>query len=277
MASKIIVDSCCDTTPEMKNEMGITTVPLSMLLGPKEFIDDQHLDMDVFMDEMEAFSGKPSSASPPPFLYQRAIEASEDSYVVTLSSKLSGSYNNAVVGHNQAKENSRVTAHIFDSQSAAAGETLIVIKLHELIKAGLSRQSIIETTNRFIENMKTYFVLENYGNLQKNGRLGKIKGSLIQLLNIKLIMGADGNGEIALFEKCRGTKQMIQQLLSLIESSGREPKNQDLVITHCNNLNFAEHLKTLINERFRFRKIHIIPAGGLTSLYADNKGIVLAF
>ena len=125
--------------------------------------------------------------------------------------------------------------------------------------------------------MKTYCAFENYDNLHKNGRLSKITGSIIQILNIRLIMGADGNGEFALFEKCRGMKHMIQQLISLIETSGKETENENLVISHCNNPTLAEQLRALITERFRFKKIYVIPTGGLSSLYADNKGIVMAF
>lgn len=277
MQKKIIVDSCCDLTPDMKKEMGITSVPLTMMLGNTEYRDDEALDMDGFMADMKSFTGKSSSASPSPLLYQEAIEASDEAYVVTLSQKLSGSYNNAVIGSNQAKENADGKAYVFDSKSASAGETLIAIKIFDLIKAGASRLDIIKTVNDFINEMKTYFVLENYSNLQKNGRLGKITGTIIQILNIKLIMGADGNGEIALFEKCRGAKKMIHQLLSLIDKSGKDTKNKNLVISHCNNHSLADELKQLITERFNFKKVFVVPTGGLSSLYADHKGIVLAF
>jgi DegV family protein with EDD domain len=264
-------------TPEMKTEIGLVSVPLSMSLGNKEYLDDDYLNINDFMAAMKSFTGKPSSASPPPFLYQEAIEAADDSYIVTLSSKLSGSYDNAVIGNNQAIENGYVGAYIFDSKSASAGEALIAIKIRELIRAGMTREVIINTITRFINNMKTYLVLDSYDNLQKNGRLSKVKGSLIQMLNIKLIMGADGNGEIALFDKCRGTKQVIQQLLALIEGSKREPQCENLVISHCNNQSLAEQLNTLIKERFNFKRTYIVPTSGLSSMYADDKGIVLAF
>jgi DegV family protein with EDD domain len=257
--------------------MGIVSVPLTMTLGVKEFRDDELLDMDGFMDEMKNYNGKAGSASPPPFLYQEAIEASDDAFIVTLSGKLSGSYNNAIIGNNMANEDGTGAAYIFDSKSASAGETLVAIKIHELIDAGATRAEIIKTVNQFIDGMKTYFVLENHDNLQKNGRLSRITGSFIRMLNIKLIMGADGNGEIALYEKCRGVEQMIQKLLSFIQSSGREIQSENLVISHCNNRSLAERLQTLIKERFSFKKVFVVPTGGLSSLYTDNKGIVLAF
>ena len=277
MSYRIIADSCCDMTQEMKTEMRVDSIPLTMMLGNKEFCDDEHLDIAEFMGEMKNYPGKPASASPSPFLYQEAIEAADDAFIVTLSAKVSGSYSNAVIGNNMAMENGNGAAYIFDSKSASAGETLIALKLHELIQAGISKAVIIESVNRFINSMKTYCAFENYDNLQKNGRLGKITGSLVQILNIRLIIGADGNGEFAMFEKCRGLKHMIRQLLTLIEKSGRETENENLVISHCNNPTLAEQLRTLIKERFRFKQVYVIPTGGLSSLYADDKGIVMAF
>ena len=277
MKNRIIVDSCCDLTKETKEEMGVISVPLTMIVGDQEFRDDESLDIVDFVDRVSNFKGKASSASPAPFLYEQAIENCENAYVITLSSKLSGSYSNAVLGNDYAVENGNSSACIFDSKSASAGETLIAVKLHELISSETPKEQLIKTMHSFIDEMKTYFVLENYSNLQKNGRLNKVAGTLIQMLNIKLIMGADGNGEIALFAKCRGLSNMLQKMLSLIENSGKDTRQRSLVISHCNNHSLAEQLKTLVQERFHFKNIYIVPTGGLSSLYVDNKGLVMAF
>lgn len=274
---QIIVDSCCDMTRDMLSEMGVISVPLTMLIGDKEFRDDETLNMHEFMDTMKNSTGKNGSAAPAPYLYQQAIEKSEKPFIITLSKKLSASFSNAVLGCEAAAENGNDVACVLDSKSACAGETLIAIKIYELLKAGLNKERIVEIIHKFIDDMKTYFVLENYDNLQKNGRLGKVTGKIIQILNIKLIMGADGNGEIALFEKCRGVKRMLSHLISLIESSGKDTRDENLVISHCNNPGLAAQLSALIKEKFHFKKIYIVPTGGLSSLYADDQGIIMSF
>ena len=277
MKNRIVVDSCCDLTQEMKDEMGITSVPLTMVLGDKVYCDDDSLDIADFVEQVKSYKGKATSASPSPYSYSEAIEGSEDAFVVTLSEKLSGSYTNAVLGNRETVEGGGKSACVLDSKTAAAGETLIAIKLHELIKANLPTDAIVSAIHQFIENMKTYFVLENYTNLQNNGRLNKVTGILISMLNIRLIMGADGNGEIMLFQKCRGFKQMISHMLFLIESSGKDTKNENLVISHCNNHKLATLLKGYIEERFHFKKIYVVPMGGLSSMYVDDQGVVFAF
>lgn len=277
MERNIIVDSGCDMPESMKKEMSVTAVPLTMMLGQTEFVDDESLDLSEFMKAMKACQDKVGSASPAPYLYQEAIQSTGSEYVITLSGKLSGSYSNAVLGNSQVQEDGGQSAHIFDSKSASAGETLVAIKLHEFIKQGLPKARIIEAVHEFIDHMKTYFVLENYDNLQKNGRLGKVTGSLIQLLNIKLVMGSDGDGNIVLYEKVRGIRRMIEQLMSLIEKSGKKAEGESLVISHCNNFELAEQLFAEIKGRFHFQNIHIVSTGGLSSLYTSDKGVVIAF
>jgi len=277
MEHKIIVDSCCDITPDMKKQFNITSVPLTMLLGTKEFIDDSSLDIADFMQQMKDCTEKVGSAAPSPILYQEALKDSESAFVITLSSKLSGSYSSAVMGKSFVKEADTSKTHILDSKSASAGETLIAIKLHQLLAEGNPKELVIGAIKKFIDNIKTYFVLENYDNLQKNGRIGKLKGKLVQMLGIKLIMGSDGDGNIALYEKPRGARQVIGKMLSLIEKSGKNTEGENLVISHCNNPDLAEQLSSEIKRLFRFSDIFVVPTGGLSSLYADDKGVVMAF
>lgn len=277
MEYKIIADSCCDMTPTLKERLGITQIPLTMRLGNKEFTDDDTLDLESFMSEMKACDTKAGSASPAPYLYQEAIEKAGQSFVVTLSGKLSGSYNNALMGKNFAQESVDASSHVFDSKSASAGEALIAIKLRELIQSGMTEQNIIQTTNRFIDDMKTYFVLENYDNLRKNGRMSKVTETLANILNIKLLMGSDGDGNIALFAKPLGINHMLDKLLSLIKDSGKKTDGENIVISHCNNQGLAHQLAEAIRQRYSFKEIFVIPTGGLSSLYTDDKGIVMTF
>lgn len=277
MENQIIVDSCCDLTGELKKKHNIKSIPLTMRLGTKEFVDDGSLSMEMFMEEMGKCKEKVSSASPPPALYMEAMQPGKTNYVITLSKELSGSYSSAMMGGLDAKEKGVSDVHVFDSKSASAGETLIAIKLHELISQGYSQKDIVSRIKAFIDNMKTYFVLENYDNLRKNGRMSRVQGMLVQVLNMKLIMGSDGKGNIALFEKARGIKQLLQKLLDMIYKSEKDSSGETLVISHCNNLELADRLKAEIKQRFNFKEIFVVPTGGLSSMYADNKGIIMAF
>ena len=278
MDYKLIVDSCCDMTPELAERFGIETiVPMTVMLGSKEYIDDDNLDPMQFLTEMKACSEKCSSAAPSPHAFMEAIETAIHSFVVTISSQLSASFANATLGKSLAEEKGEFDTHIFDTKSASAGEVLVAAKIRELLSTGLSKEQIIKSINAFIDNMKTYFVLERYENLVKNGRLGKVKGRIVNMLNLKLIMGADGHGTIALFAKPRGTSQMLEKLVSMVKSSNKPTAGENMVICHCNNLPLAKQLSALFTQHFNFKEIFIVPVRGTISLYADDKGIVMAF
>lgn len=276
MDYRIIADSCCDMTPELRERLGAVTVPLTMLLGEKGFVDDESLDLPAFMAEMKSCTDKIGSAAPSPMLYRDAFQGAHVSLAVTLSSKLSCSYDNAMLGKAMAEEQG-ADVHVFDSKSASAGEVLVVLKLREMIDAGFHKDRIIVSIESFIQGMKTYFVLDDIDNLLKNGRLNKVVGKLIFLLNIKPVMGADKDGHISLHDQARGQKQIIRKLADTIEKSGKHTEGQSMVITHCQNPGLAQRLKEAIQNRYHFKEILILPTGGLSSTYANVGGVVMAF
>ncbi|MDR1927460.1 MAG: DegV family EDD domain-containing protein [Oscillospiraceae bacterium] len=277
MEHKIVADSSCDLSPELKAKWGATTIPFTMTLGEKDFRDDETLDLPSFMEEMKRCTGKIGSALPSPHLYKEAFEGGQISFGITISSKLSGSYSSAMLGKRLAEEESGAEVHIFDSLSASAGEVLVALKIHAMIELGFQKAKIIASVEAFIKEMKTYFVLENINNLLKNGRLNKVTGKLISVLGIKPIMGSDGEGNIALFSHGRGRKQILDKLVRTIAASGKNTENESLVITHCNNADLAATLADAIRKRHQFKEILIFPTGGLSSVYADEKGVIMAF
>ena len=277
MDYKIIVDSCCDITPEIAEKLQVELVPLTLQLGEKEFTDNYELDLPDFMAQMKACTKKAGSAAPSPQAYMDAIIKAGRAFVITASSKISGSYSSAKLGEEYAAEKGTEDVHVFDSKTASAGEMLIVMKLRELIAKGLPKGQIVSAITGFIDGMKTYFVLENYDNLIKSGRLNKVTEKIISLLNIRLIMGADGNGSIALFAKPRGAKQMLDKLISFVGASGKPTDGENMVISHCNNLSLAQQISDIVKQKFNFKEILIVPTRGISSLYADEKGIIIAF
>lgn len=276
MSYKIVADSCCDLLPQIRKEWGVRCVPLTMTLGEKVFSDDDSLDLHKFMEEVKKCNDRIGSSCPSPLMYKEAFLEAKTSFAVTLSSKLSGSYQSAMLGKSLA-EKEGANVHVFDSKSASAGEALVVLKVREMIREGFGKQKIIKTIEKLISNMKTYFALENIETLRKNGRLSKITGKLISVLNIKPIMGSDGNGSISLFSHARSQKQIIRKLSDTIENCGKKTEGESLVITHCDNLELAKKLKVDICERYSFKQILVLPTRGLSSVYANEKGIVIAY
>ena len=276
MDQKIVVDSCCDVTKALCEAFNITTVPLTITLGERSVTDDDNIDLPQFMEDMHNCKSRIGSAAPSPVLFMEAFLESQTSYAVTLSSNLSGSYASAMLGREMAIEEG-ADVHVFDSKSASAGEVLIALRIGQMIKAGIQKSEIIASIESFIKQMKIYFVLENIDNLLKNGRMNKITGTLINILGIKPIMGDDGDGNIALYSHARGEKQVIEKLTDTITKSHRDFEGQSMVIAHCNNPGLAEKLMNEIKKKFPFREILIVPTRGISSMYANSKGLIMAF
>lgn len=276
MSYQIVVDSCCDLTDEIKKKLNISSIPLNLYLGDKQIVDDEQLNIDQFIEEMKACKEKVGSAAPSPSLYHDKYAACKQSYVVTLSSKLSSSYSSAVLGADMLEmEDHHV--HVFDSKSASAGELLVALYLQDLLEDNIQGNALIESVETFIQQMKTYFVLDNIDNLMKNGRLSKVKGRLISILNIKPLMGSDGDGQIVHYGNCKGQSKIVRKMLETIHESGKQTEGLRAVISHCNNETLAARLKKEMQEQFSFKDIVIVPTGGVSSLYANDKGIILAY
>jgi DegV family protein with EDD domain len=276
MKYSLIADSCCDMTPELRSKMELVSVPLTVNIGSGSYVDDETLDLADMMKKMKAEEGHIGSACPSPALFKDAFLKARNCFAVTISANLSGTYQSAMLGKSMAEE-AGADVHVFDSKSACAGEVLLVHKLHHLINEGLHKTQIISQADDFIKKMKTYFVLDNLDNLVKNGRMNKIAGKLANILGIKPLLGADCDGNIAFFSYSRSEKQTIEKLTETIEKSGKSTEGESLVISHCNNPNLAEKLKNTIVNRFRFLNIVIVPTGGISTVYANDKGIVIAF
>ncbi len=275
MAYKLVADSCCDLTDALRQEWQVSSVPLTLTLADQSFSDDESLDLPAFMEQMRACKGRVGSAAPSPGLFAAAFDHA-DAFAVTLSSSLSGSYSSAMLGKSMAEETG-ANVHVFDSRSAAAAEVLLVLKIRKLIHEGLLKSEIISRIERFIKEMRTFFVLDNIDNLLKNGRLNRITATIISTLHIRPIMGADGNGDISLVSHVQGWKQVVKKLADTIATDGRPTKGESLVITHCNNPSLAEELKGEIERRYDFSEILVLPTRGVSSVYANEKGIIMAF
>lgn len=273
---QIIADSSCDTNKEILEKTQVKKVPFNIEIDDVHYVDHEDLDIEEFVRLMDVGEKTPKSSAPSPQLFIDRFEENTQNFVITISSKLSATYSNACLAKDVFLENHKAKIHVIDSKSASAGETLVAIKLREFIEENNSLEEITEKIEDFVENMKTFFILDEYDNLVKNGRMKQLAGAVIKALSIKPIMGAD-NGSIKLFGKGRGYQKAIQNLVKLVGEQKKDLKESILVIAHCNAKERAVNFKKMIEEKYNFKKIEIVETGMLSSVYANNGGIVIAF
>ncbi|MEA4845773.1 MAG: DegV family protein [Clostridiaceae bacterium] len=278
MSVKIVADSSCDLNGDLKKKLGIKLVPLTLEIGSSIFKDDESLDVKAMLKKMAACPAPPRTACPSPSDFIKAYEGKDSVFVVTLSSNLSGTYESAMTAKKMLLESAEDKfIHVFDSFSASIGETLISIKIFELAKKKYDDLQIVEKVNEYIKSMKTFFLLESLDNLMKNGRLGKIKGKIASLLNIKPIMGGTEDGNIKLVESVRGYRRAFMRFIEIIGEQGERLEDKVIGIAHCNCLERAEEFKGELLKRYKFKDVIIVETAGLSSVYANQGGIIVAF
>ena len=278
MSFKIVVDSCCEMTAQMKQDPCFVKVPLTIECHGSTFVDDESFDQGDLLWAMKQSKDAPTTSCPSPQAYMDAYRCgAEDIYVVTLSALLSGSHNSA----QQAKmlleeDNPEINAHVFNSCSAVCGETAIAMKIKSLAESGTPFKKVVREVEQFIARMKTLFVLEDLENLRKNGRLTKLQAVVTGALRIKLFCHATPEGEIGKVGQALTVKQALTKM---VDKAAEDPDHvgRPLIISHVNCLERAFQVKTMVESKCRFSEILLTDAGGITTVYANDGGIIVSY
>ena len=278
MSYKIVIDSCGELLNQWKQDKHFQSVPLTLTVGSENILDDSTFDQADFLQKVAACPECPKSACPSPESYRRAFDCdAERVYCVTLSSELSGSYNSAVLGASLLhEENKNKKIHVFNSCSASVGQTLIAMKILQCEESGLPFEDVISVVNKYIEEQHTFFVLENLETLRKNGRLSRVKARVASALKIKPIMGATPEGTICQLDQARGMNKALVKMVDKIMEATVNSENRILAISHCNSPKRAYMLRDAIQERMKLADIVVLDTAGVSSMYANAGGIIVA-
>lgn len=274
----IVCDTSADFSREDAEAMEIIYVPFTIDANGNNYIDNYDMDLDSLYRDMKETREPIRTGCPSPFHYKEAIEKAdaEECFVVTISSKLSGSYNAAASAiHAVEEENPDKKIALIDSKSASAGTTNVVAKLYEWIEEGRAFEDIHKAIKDYADEQHTFFILESMDNLIKNGRIPKLAGKAVNVLNMKPIMKSD-NGTIALHQINRGFKKSLMRLGDELIKISKEKSADLITICYSHAEDKAEILKNRLQDEIENAKILMIQTKGLASAYADYGGIVVA-
>lgn len=277
MEYKIVADSSCDLNPELEKYMDVTLIPFKIDIDDKSFIDDENIDMIDLYQSMKASPNPIRSSCPSPGDFKAQFVDSDNIFVVTISSKLSATYNSAILAKDMILEEFKDKfVHVFDSKGASVTETLTAMKIQDSINMKLSREEIVNRVEEYIDELKTYFISEDLSNLIKNGRISKTQGLIANLLNIKPVMRADEEGNIEPVEKIRGSKKAFKRLVEIIGEKGSNFEEKIAAISHANALDKALALKEDL-KKYNFKDIIIVETTALSAVYVNDGGIIISF
>ena len=124
--------------------------------------------------------------------------------------------------------------------------------------------------------MNTFFVLETLETLRKAGRLSNLKALVANTLNIKPVMGSTKEGMIQQLGQARGMKKALNKMVEDMLKVTKNCENRVLAIAHCNCPERAEFVKEAIEKVAKFKKIVIVNTAGVSSMYANDGGLIMA-
>lgn len=276
MKWSIVTDSSCDLDQTYNlNNINFYKVPFSITIGENNYKDTAQLDKRSFVDNMIHSEKFGQTACPSPGAWYDKFTDADCIIAITISSKLSGSFNSAQTAKEMVlEEYPDKHIYVLDSMSAGAGLSLLVLKAAELINAGLEFKNIIDKIETYVKQMHTTFVLSSFDNLTKSGRIPKIAGFLAGKLNLQGI-GIAEKGMIELKKKARGYRKSINYLLDDMKSSPL--MDEKIMISHCQNQEIAEKLRDEINKIWNNKNVIISEMSGLCSFYAEYKGIIVSY
>lgn len=281
MIWNIVSDSSSDLlTFDFKDDnIRFESVPLRIQVGDRDFADDETLNVPEMLQAMSVEKAAAFTACPSPAAFARAFEAGDCTICFTISGKLSGTYNAAVLARDMVLEDHpEKRIFVMDSKSTAGAMVLLVRKAKELIQADVANdfKAVCDKLREYQSTLRTVFTLENFDNLIKNGRMRPLVGTLLHTLGIHVIAEGTPQGTIHVADKARGETKTYKGITKLMGES-KDCTGATVIINHCENMEGALKLKEQILKDLKVKSVDIIPCRGLTSFYALEKGLIVGF
>ena len=219
MAVKIVIDSASDITRQQAQELGLIHLPLKVIFGQEEYEDTVNLSHEEFFEKLIETDELPTTCQIPPAAFDQAFreitEAGDTAVALTISSKLSGTYQSAVI----AAQDYPGKVFVVDTMNACIGERILALHALDLAKEGCSASEIVEALEAKKGKVRVLALLDTLEYLKKGGRISKATALAGSLLSIKPVIAVE-NGEVAMVGKARGSKQGNNLLRELVNKCG---------------------------------------------------------
>lgn len=271
---KIVADSSCDLFTLKNAEFACA--PLKIITDEKSFVDDTSLDVDSMVDYLYQYKGKSKSSCPNTTDWLDAFGDADDIFCVTITSGLSGSYNSACAAKQiyEADHPGR-RVHVFDTLSAGPEIALIIERIEEDMKQGMSYEDICTDVTEYMKHTGLIFMLKSLKTFANNGRVSPIVAKLVGIAGICIVGKASNEGTLEPLHKCRGERRSLETLVESLEAEGF--RSGKISIGHCQNQEAARNLNDLILAKFPNAQTEIHTFRGLCSFYAEKGGVLVGF
>ncbi|MEA2121837.1 MAG: DegV domain-containing protein [Dehalococcoides mccartyi] len=273
MAVKIVTDSTSDISQKLAAELGITVVPLTVSFDNEHFKDGLSITPDQFFSRLTSQDVFPTTTQPSPgvFLetFEKLCEETDEILVITLSSKLSGTYSSA---KNAAEMiHGRCQVEVIDSERVIMGTGLLTIYAAELAKTGLGLKELSQTIRQKMADCHPIMYFDTLTYLHKGGRMGKAQSLVGSLLSIKPILKME-DGIICPLSKVRSRRAGMEYLYKFITAF---PKIKYLSVEYATSPEDADELAAKLMEILPKVKIYRSQIGPVVGAYTGANAVAV--
>ena len=219
MGVKLMIDSASDISKSEADQLGIIMIPMEVRFGEEEYLDGVSLMPNEFYEKLIENTELPKTSQINPFRFQeefeKVISAGDELVVITISSKLSGTYRSAMEASKEYEEK----VFVVDSLNACIGERLLCQYAMRLVEQGLSADQIATELNEKKTKINLMAMLNTLKYLKKGGRISAMTAFAGEMFSIKPVVGIV-DGEVTMIGKAMGSKKGNNLLNSLVEKNG---------------------------------------------------------
>ncbi len=277
---KIITDASCDFPIELRNKYNVEIVALHVSLDSVNYVYGDvvpgllPLETQDFYESMAKMSSLPKTACPSVNWISEKFSCRDDIIFITLSSKLSATYETAVMAkneHNEKGHKNRV--YVLDSLSGCAGTGSLVLLACQLREQGLSFDDIVTKLESKKSNIVCYGYLETLDNAIKGGRVSPVAGFVAGALNIKPIIHVT-DGKVVPVDKARGTNSAINKLVDYVNNNVDFDNRDYAIVCHANAPINAAKVKSALMA-IGFKEIFISIIGPVMGTYTASDAVII--
>ncbi|WP_077367797.1 DegV family protein [Anaerosalibacter sp. Marseille-P3206] len=269
---KIITDSTSYITKEYAKDNDISVVQLSYTFGGETKMEGFPGQFDEFFDTLSKTTSFPTTSQPSvgTFVeeYEKALTDYDEVLVLTFSSKLSGTFNSALMAKEMVDKD-RIT--VIDTEQAVGNLKFLVEDAVMMAKKGLKMEEIVQSIESQKEKMEIYLTVDTLEYLRRGGRLSNIKSAIGTILNIKPIIELK-DGRLQLLENVRGKKKALNMIIDKVPSYAKR-----ISISHIFNEEEALEFKKIVEERCTNAIVTIDEIGPVIGGHLGPKGIGVCF
>lgn len=268
----ILTDSASDIDASLRQSLGIIAVPLKVIFGSETFVDGVTLTSSQFFEKLQQSDVMPSTSQPSPLDFAEAYKLIVEKHgkdvqiiAIIMSSSLSGTYQSALIAKSMMEDDIDIT--VIDSKKASFIHGIAAVEAARAVQAGQTKQQVLDLIERVLSEVEVFFIVDTLEYLQKGGRIGKASAVIGSLLNIKPILTLEPGGQVAAFDKVRGTKKALARVVDALKeyAQGQPVK---VAVLHGAAPEEAASLLEQIKQQFDVVESYLLEIGPVIGVHA---------